>query len=277
MAQGVKVLGIVFKSCFFDEKQANKSAKEISLKLKTIDFSKKHLEIVKKPKYGYGKNMNPCIDCHLLMLKEAKLLMKKLKYDFVATGEVIGERPMSQNKNILKLLEKQSGLEGYLLRPLSAKLLEPTLIEKQRLVDRNKLLDISGRQRKKQNELVKNLKIKKFPQPSGGCMLTYAEFGKKLNDLFGKKPNCDQNDIELLKYGRHFWEGKTLFVVGRDEKDNKTIKKLKKKRDLLLEFKKSSGPTVLIRGSKHKSEIDKGKILLKKFSKAKGDGDIKQL
>ncbi|MDD5552182.1 MAG: tRNA 4-thiouridine(8) synthase ThiI, partial [Candidatus Pacebacteria bacterium] len=133
--QQIKVLGVTFKSCFFNERQAKVAAKEIRLKLKIIDISKEHLKIVKNPKYGYGKNMNPCIDCHLLMIEKAKSLMRKLKCDFIATGEVLGERPMSQNKNILRLLEKESGLEGYLLRPLSAKLLRSIITEKEGMID----------------------------------------------------------------------------------------------------------------------------------------------
>jgi len=285
MEQGIDVLGLNFKSCFFDEKQARKSAREIGLKLKIIDISKEHLELVKKPKYGYGKNMNPCIDCHLLMLKKAKELMEKMKYDFVATGEVLGERPMSQNKNILKLLEKESGLEGYLLRPLSAKLLEPTIPEKEGLVDGEKFFSISGRQRKKQFELAKKFKIKKYPTPSGGCCLTYREFSQRLKELLKKRPEANFNDIELLKYGRHFWvrsgnhvkqkpettqKDWILIVVGRNDKDNNAIKKLKKKGDIVVELEKIPGPTVLIRGKDiSQVVVEKAKNFIKKYSKIK--------
>ena len=141
--QGIKLLGLTFKSYFFNEKEAKESARKIKLPLKVIDFSKEHLQIVKNPKYGYGKAMNPCLDCHILMLKIAKRLMNKEGFHFVATGEVLGERPMSQNKEALKLIEKRSLLKGYLLRPLSAKLLEPTIPEMSGLVNREKLLDIS--------------------------------------------------------------------------------------------------------------------------------------
>lgn len=297
MEQGINVLGLTFKSCFFDESQAKKSAKQIGLKLKIVDISKEHLEIVKKPKYGYGKNMNPCIDCHLLMLREAKSLMEKLKCDFVATGEVLGERPMSQNKNILRLLEKQSGLKGYLLRPLSAKLLEPTIPEKQGIVDREELFSISGRQRKAQIALAKKFKIKSYPTPSGGCCLTDPQFSKRLKDMLKRwqKVNCD--DIELLKVGRHFWikprnlaeqKRKTtqknwfLIVVGRDKEDNQKIKSLKKNSDLLIEPKKFAGPTVLVRDKAHwldseqvsEEIIEKAKNFIKIYSKIKKEKNI---
>lgn len=269
MEQGIDVLGITFKSCFFDQEQAKKAGKEIGLKIKTIDISKEHLEIVKRPKYGYGKNMNPCIDCHLLMLKKAKLLREKLKYDFVATGEVLGERPMSQNINILKLLEKESGLEGYLLRPLSAKLLEPTIPEKNNIVDREKLLDIKGRSRKRQLEMAKKFKLKWYPTPSGGCLLTDPQFSRRLKDMFEKWPDADCDDMKLLKFGRHFWKEDFLIVVGRNEKENKEIKKLKREKDIVIEPQNIPGPTILIRGKRKKPRevISLAKDLIKKYSK----------
>jgi len=276
MEQGIDVLGLNFKSCFFDEKQARKSAREIGLKLKIIDISKEHLELVKKPKYGYGKNMNPCIDCHLLMLKKAKELMQKMKYDFVATGEVLGERPMSQNKNILKLLEKESGLEGYLLRPLSAKLLIETIPEKEGIVDREKLLSISGRQRKTQIKLAKKFKLKWYPTPSGGCFLTDPQFSKRLKEMLEKWKNADCEDMELLKVGRHFWKEDFLIVVGRNEKENKIIRKLKKKGDVIIEPKNFPGPSVLIRGKRKmtKEIFEYAKELIKKYSKKIKDKKI---
>jgi tRNA U34 2-thiouridine synthase MnmA/TrmU len=284
--QGIKILGLTFKSCFFNEKQAKEvalqlrsgQAKKIGLKLKIIDVSKEHLKIVRNPKYGYGKNMNPCIDCHLLMLKEAKLLMKKLKYDFIATGEVLGERPMSQNKNVLRLLEKESGLKGYLLRPLSAKLLKPTIAEKEGIIDREKLFAISGRQRKTQIALAKKFKIKNYPTPSGGCRLTDPQFSKRLKDLLEKWPKADCNDMELLRYGRCFWERNFLIVVGRDDSENKEIKRIKMRGDLIIELKKIPGPTTLVRGPNKKapeSVIKRAKDLTKHyFNKAKNKKDI---
>lgn len=278
MEQGISVLGVVFKSCFFNEEQAKKSAKEIGLKLKVIDFSKEHLEIVKKPKYGYGKNMNPCIDCHLLMLKEAKKLKEKMKYDFVATGEVVGERSMSQNRNILRLLEKESGLERYLLRPLSAKLLEPTIPEKKGVVDREKLLDIQGRSRKRQLELAKKFKLKWYPTPSGGCLLTDPQFSLRLKEMLKKWPSADCDDIELLKHGRVFWEKKFLIVVGRNKEENLIIKKLKKEGDIIIEPQNIPGPITLIRGYRKPSilVINKAKDFAKRyFNKKKIKGEIK--
>jgi len=279
--QGIKIIPIFFKSYFFDEKNAQKVAEILGWELKVIDFSKEHLKVVKKPKFGYGSSMNPCLDCHILMLKKAKQLMKKLKADFVATGEVLGERPMSQNKKALELIEKESSLKGYLLRPLSAKLLKETIPEKKGDVDREKLLDIQGRSRKRQIELAKKFKIKWYPQPSGGCILTDLEFGRKLRELLEKYPEFNGNDVETLKLGRHFWEGKVKIIIGRNHEENLKLEKLKRKGDFIMKMKNYPGPTALIRPyqSKVSNEIlEKAKELILKYSKkAQGKKDVKFL
>ncbi len=270
MEQGIEVKGITFKSYFFDAEQAKKAAKKIKLALKIVDFSKEHLKMVKNPKYGYGKAINPCIDCHILMLKKAKAVMKKEKFSFVATGEVLGERPMSQNKGALGLIEKESGLKGYLLRPLSAKLLKPTIPEKLGWVDREKLLDISGRSRKKQIALAKKYKIKKYPTPAGGCLLCDLEFSKRLRELLKIYPRCEGNDIGLLKLGRHFCFAKTKIIIGRNEEENEKIKKLKNKGDILIEMKNYPGPLTLVKNYSRlkisKSVLEKAKKLTQYYS-----------
>jgi tRNA-uridine 2-sulfurtransferase len=277
--QGVEVQGLTFVSSFFDSVQAKEAAKKLGIKLKTVDFSKEHLKIVKRPKYGYGKNMNPCIDCHLLMLKTAKKIIEKEKFDFLATGEVLGERPMSQNRKALELIEKESGLFGYLLRPLSAKLLKPTEVEKNGVVDREKLLDIRGRSRKKQLSLAKQWKIKEYPTPAGGCLLTDPEFSKRLKDLLAKNPRANKNDIELLKLGRHFWQGKDKIIIGRNEQENEKLKQLKQRNDILIEMENYAGPTALIKkyGSKTSIQTKKrAKELVQLYSaKARHKKDIK--
>jgi tRNA U34 2-thiouridine synthase MnmA/TrmU len=280
LEQGIKVFPVFFKSYFFGPEIAKKSAKILGLKLKVVDFSKEHLKIVKKPKFGYGSSMNPCLDCHILMLKKAKEIMKKEKFDFVATGEVLGERPMSQNRRALELVEKESSLEGYLLRPLSAKLLKSTILEKKGLIKRENLLDIQGRSRKRQIELAKKFGIKWFPSPAGGCLLTDLEFGKRLKELLEKYPNFGGEDVEILKLGRHFWIGKIKIVVGRNESENLKIKKLAKKGDVLVEMKNYPGPTTLIRnygkGEIGKSVLEKAKSLTKFYStKARNKRDVK--
>lgn len=278
--QGIKVTALSFKSYFFNEKQALIAAKNLKIPLKVIDFSKEHLRMVKNPKHGYGKAINPCIDCHTLMLKKAKEIMEREGFDFVATGEVLGERPMSQNPKALKIVEEESSLRGYLLRPLSAKLLKPTTPEKKGLLKREELLDISGRSRKRQLSLAKKWKIKHYPTPSGGCLLTDLEFGKRLKELFQKYLKANGNDIELLKLGRHFWHGKVKIIVGRNKEENKKMEKLARKDDILIEMENYPGPLTLIRNYKKtkipKKIIKKAQNLTKYYStKARNKRDIK--
>ena len=253
--QKIKVKGITFKSYFFEGESAQKAAKKLKIPLEIIDFSKEHLKMVKSPKHGYGKSMNPCIDCHTLMLKKAKKIMEEQGFDFVATGEVLGERPMSQNKVALELIEKESSLKGYLLRPLSAKLLKPTVAEEMGLVNRKELLDISGRSRKRQIELAKRWRIKQYPTPAGGCLLTDLEFGKRLRELLEKHPEFDGNDVNLLKVGRHFFVKQVKIIVGRNERENQEIEKLTEPGDILIEMKNYPGPLTLVKN------YDKGSIL----------------
>jgi tRNA U34 2-thiouridine synthase MnmA/TrmU len=253
--QGVKPNLITFQSYFFSSKQSEKSARQLSLKIKVIDISKEHLKIVKSPQHGYGSSVNPCIDCHLLMLKKAKEIMKKEKFDFVATGEVLGERPMSQNRKALDLIEKESSLKGYLLRPLSAQLLEETIPEKKGWVIRSKLFAISGRSREKQLKLAQKWKIDWYPSPAGGCLLTDLEFGRKLKELLQKYPQFNGNNVQLLKYGRHFWKGKVKIIVGRNHEENLIIGKLARKKDILIEMENYMGPSTLVRSHYLKKTI----------------------
>lgn len=278
--KNIKIVGLTFKSIFFDETLAKKMAKKISLPLKIVDISSSLLKIVKKPKYGYGKGMNPCLDCRILMLKKAKEILKKEKFDFVASGEVLGERPMTQNKFALNFVEKKSSLKGILLRPLSAKLLEETIFEKKGLIKRELLLDLSGRSRKSQIFLAKKFNLKDYPTPSGGCILTDLNFSKKLKELLKIYPKAKENDIKLLKLGRHFWEKKVKIVVGRNEKENKILKKLAKKGDFLIEMKNYPGPLTLLRNyqkTKISSEVlKKAKKLTQYYSpKVRERKDVK--
>lgn len=251
--QGIEVTGVCFISSFYGCAKAEKTADYLNIKLKVIDIRKEMLEVAKNPASGYGRNMNPCIDCHALMVKKASVIMKKEGYDFIATGEVLGERPFSQNKDALKQVEKLAGVE--ILRPLSAKLLGETNTEKQGLVNRGRLLNISGRSRHRQMELVEKYKIEDYTTPAGGCLLTDPEFSQRLIKMFDYWPDCRPRDVELLKFGRVFWitpkdvkePQKILIVVGRNKNDNKNLEKLAQKDDIMLELKEIMGPTTLIR------------------------------
>lgn len=272
--QKIKVIPVCFYSYFFDCQRAKKSAEILGLKLKTIDFSEEHLKIIKSPKYGRGKGLNPCIDCHLLMIKEAKKLLKKTNSDFIATGDVLGQRPFSQNLKALKIIEEKSGLGGLILRPLSAQLLPATFPEKRGWVKREALFGIKGKSRTPQLLLAKEFDIKEFPTPSGGCILTNLEYSEKLKELFKMVPDCDGNDCQLLRKGRVFWKkddyNNVLIVVARNEKDCLELKKMKKETDVLLEPQNFSGPVVLVRGffkKANKKIIQDAKELLLQYSK----------
>jgi len=255
--QGIEVKGVNFKTPFFGLDEAFVIAKDLDINLEIIDITEELLKILKKPKYGFGKNMNPCIDCHTLMFKKAGEYMNKIGASFILSGEVLGERPMSQNRNSLNIIERESGFEGRILRPLSALLLAETIPEKEGLVDRNKLLDISGRSRKRQMELAAKMGIKDYPSPAGGCKLTEPAFSKRLRDLFFTQESFSIKEIELLKLGRHFRLSKDIkLVVGRNKEENEQLQNFFQEGDFLFKAKNLKGPVSLLkRGSKGNNEL----------------------
>ncbi|MCK9446368.1 tRNA 4-thiouridine(8) synthase ThiI [bacterium] len=278
--EGIDVTPLCFESFFFSSTAAAKAAKQIGLKLRIEDFSREHLKIVKNPKHGRGGGINPCIDCHLLMIKTAGKIMKKEGYDFIATGEVLGQRPMSQNINSLNLIEKESRLKGLIVRPLSLKVLPATIPEKLGLIKRDNFYDISGRGRGKQIELAKKFKIKEYPSPAGGCILTDDNYSKRLFELFKRVPKFVGNDAEVIKFGRVFWKEGLLIVVARDAKECDTLSNLRKRGDVVLEPHNFSGPTVLIRKYKKSPQdemIDCGIEYVYEYSKNVPDDFILKL
>ena len=247
--QGIEVKGVNFKTPFFGLDKTFLIAKSVGMDLEIIDITQELLEILINPKHGLGKNMNPCVDCHTLMFKKAGEYMIKIGASFILSGEVLGERPMSQNRNSLIIIERESGFEGRILRPLSALLLAETLPEKEGLVDRNKLLDISGRSRKKQMELAAKMGIRDYPSPAGGCKLTEPAFSKRLRDLFFQE-NYSLEEIELLKLGRHFRFSKDIkLVVGRNKEENEKLQNFFQEGDFLFKAKNLKGPVSLLRGA----------------------------
>ncbi|MDD4531216.1 MAG: tRNA 4-thiouridine(8) synthase ThiI [Candidatus Pacebacteria bacterium] len=251
---GMEVTPLCFKSYFFGCESAEKASKQIGMKLRVVDFSKEHLKMLKNPKYGRGSAINPCVDCHLLMIKEAGKIMKKEKYDFVATGEVLGQRPMSQNFQSLSLIEKQSGLSGLIVRPLSLKVLPPTVPEKKGIIDREDFYGISGRGRYEQIALAKKFGIKDYPSPAGGCILTDKNYAINLKKLFEIKSRADGNDCLILRQGRVFFNDNMIIVVARNQNECSELSKLGKKGDVVLEPHNFAGPTVLIRKYKKSSQ-----------------------
>jgi len=245
--QNIEVKGINFKTPFFSVQDTFLIAKDLDIDLKVLDITEEILEILKVPKYGFGKNMNPCIDCHALMLKKAGEYMNDIGASFILSGEVLGERPMSQNRNSLRIVEKESGFEGKILRPLSALLLPITIPEKEGLIDRSKLLNISGRSRKNQMEIAAKMNLQNYPSPAGGCKLTDPGFSKRLKDLFNQE-NFSLEEIELLKLGRHFRLKKDVkLIVGRNKEENEQIINFFCEGDFLFKAKDLKGPIALIK------------------------------
>jgi len=222
---GATVEAVSFETPFFDAAGAKKAAAALGVKLHVVDFTDDEIALVENPPHGFGGAMNPCIDCHAMMIRRAGELMTHLGYDFVATGEVMGQRPMSQNKQSLGIVERSSGLAGRLIRPLSAKLLEPTEPEKAGLLDREKLLDISGRGRERQIALAAEFGIVDYPSPAGGCKLTEEGFGRKLKDLKDHEGLKNRRLVELLTVARRFRlpDGSGV-VLGRDRNENEILR-----------------------------------------------------
>ncbi|NNG08377.1 MAG: tRNA 4-thiouridine(8) synthase ThiI [Desulfobacteraceae bacterium] len=248
-AQGIEVLALFFETPFFASPQARKSAESIALPIKVVDITDSHLGMLKNPKHGYGGHMNPCIDCHALMIRTAGEMLEQEGASFIITGEVMGQRPMSQNLKALSMVASESGFQKLILRPLSAKRLPITLPEEKGWVDRERLLGFSGRSRKPQMELAERFHITEYPSPAGGCLLTDEVFSRRLKDLLLASPHLALREIELLKLGRHFRIGPlTKLVVGRNEKENHTIHSLSKETDLVLRTVSVPGPTVLVLG-----------------------------
>ncbi|MBS4015388.1 MAG: tRNA 4-thiouridine(8) synthase ThiI [Candidatus Latescibacteria bacterium] len=258
LEQNILVIGVSFISPFFDNSQfIKKLCKELKIESVIIEFGKEYIGMLKNPKYGYGKNLNPCIDCHTYMLKQAKILMQERDADFIFTGEVLNERPMSQNRQALVNIERESGLKGYLLRPLSAQLLEPTIAENKGLIDRNRLGKISGRSRKPQYELAQKYGITDIPQPASGCLLTEPNFNRRLKDALNHNEDAVA-ELHLLKIGRHFrTEQGAKIIVGRNESENNELVKLTHPNDLILEPLEIPGPVVLIHNSKNHEQVTK--------------------
>ncbi|MCM8797533.1 MAG: hypothetical protein NC923_06650 [Candidatus Omnitrophica bacterium] len=255
---GLELLAFNMKSpfCLCDLRAGNgcihgalSAAKRLGLKLVSVDVSNEILEIIRRPRFGYGSNMNPCIDCRILLFKKAKEYMRKEAASFIITGEVLGQRPMSQRIFTMRLIEREAGVEGFVVRPLCAKMLEPTIPEKSGWIDRERLLGISGRSRKPQIHLAKELGINDYPCPSGGCLLTDPGFSKRLKDLMHYTPDFSLNDINLLKLGRHFRiSHNAKLIVGRNEGENEKIMNLAHEGDYIFLPQDVIGPTCMGRG-----------------------------
>jgi tRNA-uridine 2-sulfurtransferase len=272
--QGIDVVCFNVKTPFGIPKkdgtsEAAQAAQQLKVPLKVQVVDKEYIKMLRNPKHGYGKNLNPCVDCKIFILKQAKKYAEEIGADFLFTGEVLGERPMSQHGPALKTIAEEAGLKGKLLRPLSAKLMAETAAEKKGLVDRNRLLDISGRGRKPQFALAKEYGITTYPSPAGGCLLTCEEYAKKLQDLFDHKKRVTVADVALLRFGRHFRVGKNKFIVGRNKTENEFLTANKLPSDFTLELPAIVGPVTLLQGPKTKAAIETAAKLTASYSDAK--------
>ncbi len=254
---------------------SQKAVESLRIPLKIFNVSQEFLEVVRHPKHGYGSNLNPCIDCRIFMLRKAKAYMEASGASFIVTGEVLGQRPMSQRRETMRLIEKEAGLEGFILRPLSAKFLPITIPEKEGWVDREKLLNIQGRSRKTQIQLAEQLGIRDYPCPAGGCLLTDPGFSKRLKDLMTHHPEFTLHDVHLLKFGRHFrLSPEVKLIVGRNEEENQKIRTFAQKGDVLLKLSSLPGPLSLLRGNAKPDEIEKAAAITVRYSKGKGKRQV---
>jgi tRNA-specific 2-thiouridylase len=273
LSQGIDVVAVnfvsAFTSCAKDNSGVAEAAKQLEVPLKVVELGDEYLKMIREPKHGYGKNMNPCIDCRIYILKKAKKIAEEIGADFIFTGEVLGERPMSQHFNALKIVEEESGLKGKILRPLSAKLLPETAIERKKLVNRKNLLGIRGRSRKPQLKLAEEFNIKSYPSPAGGCLLTCKEYADKLQDLFKHRKRCSMADAALLKVGRHFRLGKNKIIVGRNQAENTVLKAKKLRNDYYFEVPHTGSPITVLQGAKTKKAVKIAAALTAFYSDAK--------
>lgn len=281
--QGIDIVALHFTTPFCQcggskdgcKATAHTVAENFKIPIKTINNTDEFFKILKHPKHGYGSHMNPCIDCRILMLQTTQKYMAECGASFVVTGEVLGQRPMSQHRQSLDLIERESGLAGLILRPLSAQWLEITIPEKEGWVDRAKLLDIKGRSRKPQMSLANSFEIKDYPCPAGGCLLTDPSFSLRVKDLL-QYSDLILNDVLLLKAGRHFrLDRQTKLIVGRNDGENNIILSLVKESDVIIDMRDCPGPAGLLRGDCKQSNLDLACRITARYADSKpGDAEV---
>lgn len=268
--QGIDVTWISFETPFFDAKAAKKASKQTGIPLIVKDIREAYMEMMKAPKAGFGKNMNPCMDCHTLMFAKAGAIMAQIGADFLFSGEVVGQRPKSQTKSALRYVEKNCGYDGLILRPLSAGILPETIAEQKGLVDRSRLLSISGRSRKPQTALAKKYGITEYPSPAGGCLLTDKGYSQRLRDLLYVQKTEDKTQLNLLKHGRHFrLDSRSKLVVGKNKAENKRIMDLyDPETHIRLRCTHLPGPDALVFGQTDEAALHLAATITSGYTKA---------
>ena len=277
LEQGIEVEALNFTSPFCSctgrnagcKSEAVRVAEEFNIPIKVMNKGMEYLEIVRNPRHGYGKGMNPCIDCRIFLMRKAKEYMAESGADFVITGEVLGQRPMSQRRHTLDIIERESGLAGLLLRPLSAKHFEPTIPELEGWVDRKSLLSIQGRSRKEQMQLASELDVKNYPCPAGGCLLTELSFVSKVKDVFDHSDQLNLRDFRLLRLGRHFRVSpRTKLIVGRDEAENDLLEKHVQAGEATVLWLEGGGPLGVLIGEVDDTALETAAKIVLRYTKA---------
>lgn len=283
--QGIEVYGLNYHSpfCICNTKSSSYEcgaiyfAEKIGIPIKIIQKSDDYLQVIKNPKFGYGRNMNPCIDCRIYILKDAKKYTKEIGAQFLITGEVIGQRPKSQTLKAMMIIEKEAGLERRILRPLSAKLLPITLPEENGWVDRNNLLEIQGRRRNIQIEIGKKFQLIRQYCAGGGCLLTDEKFALKMKDYLKYENYPKMEDIKFLKIGRHFRFNETKIIVGRNEEENHKLSIWTGMNDVYIEIKDIKSPSVLVKNPENRDSLEYASKLALYFSNLKKQSKTDQL
>ena len=278
MRQGIEVKAVTFLNHFgcdtSDRSSCSKNpftaAQQFGFEVKLCHLSEKFINIVKNPKFGHGKNMNPCMDCKILMLKEAKVFMEMIGAEFIITGEVLGQRPMSQRRDALDIIDRETGLRGYILRPLTAKLLRPTIPEQKGIVNRELLYGFGGRTRKPQMALAAEFGLKDYPSPAGGCLLTEPNYSYRLRELLSHDKNPSIEDLNLLRVGRHFrLSSKCKVIVGRDEDENRSLLAISGNKWAYMIAENCGSPITVIRGEADDNVMHTAASICARYSDAR--------
>ncbi len=288
MEQGIDVIAVRFITPFFGyelladpERYYQKIQKKYGITVRLVDLSADYLDMLREPVHGFGKYFNPCIDCKIFMLERARMLLDEMDASFLISGEVLGQRPMSQRRDALQVIERDSQTRGLLLRPLSAKLMKETEMELRGLVDREKLLDFSGRGRSRQIALAKSMQISDFPNAAGGCILADPILSRRIariysGDFVVSRKMFNVNDILLLLIGRQYrLPGGGWLILGRDEKENRRIEQLREAGDIWFDIEERPGPSALLRrpcyssAALKKADICRAAGLVSRYAKKK--------
>lgn len=271
---GFEVHGVYFAMPWgcCDKEAARLAARKLGVKFIILQLDERYLEMVRRPKFGYGAAMNPCIDCRVHMFSRAAKYREAVGAEFVFTGEVLGQRPMSQKRQSMAVIERESGLEGRLLRPLSAQLLDPTIPESEGLIDRDRLLKMSGRSRREQMDLAERLGITDYPNPAGGCLLTDKNFARRMKDTLHHGYRNFRETI-ALQWGRHFRvTDHHKIILGRDKEENAALRHYAHADDIIMELPDKLGPTAVIKGEAPSPEIlATAAALIQNYSRRRDD------